>query len=557
MTKRRAVVWCWLIVAGGGAVGAVAGAAGVLGQAVVVVGFVVALVGSAAGVWSAMLTRRYGHLQAADRTRAAQVLRDEAFGDAAARYARQLTPDVTLIDTPFLVYEVGSVRAAATRGGAHVGGGSRLDLEGWGPAGAATRLMVLGPRGAGKSEAVVALAMAAVGPGPGGAARTAGPVAVVPVALDGFEEGPGLARWLAREIASSSALDEAVVTTLWKAGHLVPVLDGIDQMDPPATPPDRSRAAALLRQLNEQVLPTAALGAAPPAPGPLDGVRRPGQAMVRPPVVVTCLDSAWTELEPVEPLLDAVRVELQSVSATLAEEYVHKRTGQDPRWQPLLDDLHTRRDGPLSGALSTPWGLHLAVTAFHGPGVATTTGAPVVRDPNDLRRAATGEDVRDLLLANYLPAVLAARGGGRYSVAATQRYLARLARWLERNAGAPALGGRALPTTDVVVHELWPLAGRLRPRVWAAAWVGLVLAGACAWAASVTSGPWTASRWSVSAVSVAGAVWLTANTARWVWPGASGAGPGRVWGPPAVRGRWTTAAWAAAGLTAAAVGAAV
>ncbi|NJP35853.1 hypothetical protein [Micromonospora thermarum] len=91
-----------------------------------------------------------------------------------------------------------------------------------------------------------------------------------------------------------------------------------------------------------------------------------------------------------------------------------------------------------------------------------------LRDPNDLTDSnlATADAVRDHLLGLFIPAALKAMPGQPYDPPQVHRWLAVMGDYLNRNAATGrSLGGRMLSSTDIVLHELWPLAGFRRPRV--------------------------------------------------------------------------------------------
>jgi hypothetical protein len=94
-------------------------------------------------------------------------------------------------------------------------------------------------------------------------------------------------------------------------------------------------------------------------------------------------------------------------------------------------------------------------------------------DPMDLVRLAESGELYEYLLDRYLKAAVNAPGepGGprprhRLDPAEVWRYLAVLARYLHASTTARTrVAGRELSGSDIVLHELWPLAGSHRPRV--------------------------------------------------------------------------------------------
>jgi hypothetical protein len=91
------------------------------------------------------------------------------------------------------------------------------------------------------------------------------------------------------------------------------------------------------------------------------------------------------------------------------------------------------------------------------------------RDPSDLLGPELNDQykIRDHLLSLYIPAAVQHVGLYRKAADTPRRahiWLAALAAYLENNEATPqTIGGRFLSGTDIVLHELWPLAGN-RPR---------------------------------------------------------------------------------------------
>lgn len=213
--------------------------------------------------------------------------------------------------------------------------------------------------------------------------------------------------------------------------RVLPVLDGLDEMDP--TPPDgmpsagAARALAALRALNAYQ----------------EG-RSPG------PLILTCRTTHYDALASRTRLLDAARIDIDPVPAQDARTYLLQRANDPTRWQLVLEALGEDPSGPLAATLSTPWRLCLAATVYARDG-----------DPADLLRHSTPDELDEHLLARSIPAATALYPG-RYDAARTHRWLARLAAHLDAPSPGPGLNSPAgsRPGTDLVLHQLWPLAGR-------------------------------------------------------------------------------------------------
>jgi hypothetical protein len=146
--------------------------------------------------------------------------------------------------------------------------------------------------------------------------------------------------------------------------------------------------------------------------------------------------------------------------------------------------MRRRGDQPLARALSTPWRLTLAAAVYDQRDPAT--GA-YLHDPADLTRPGldTEEKIRDHLLGLFIPAATAAYGG-HYPACRVHQWLGMLASYLDSNtptATRPArvIAGRTLSGTDLVLHELWPLAGPRAPRALTTGLTALILLGNPIW----------------------------------------------------------------------------
>ncbi|MER7394873.1 NACHT domain-containing protein [Streptomyces sp. NPDC000151] len=225
----------------------------------------------------------------------------------------------------------------------------------------------------------------------------------------------------------------AMADALVRHHRVLPVLDGLDEMDPTqpdGTPsPDAPRALAALDALNAYQ----------------EG-RDAG------PLVLTCRAAHYDALAPHTRLLDAARVDIDAVPALDAHAYLLSRSGTPARWEPVLTALRDDPTGPLATTLSTPWRLCLAATVYARDS-----------DPAELLRHTTPEELDEHLLARFIPAASTLYPHPRYDTARVHRWLARLATHLDAP-GQPEPSD-ARPGTDLVLHELWPLAGRLRVRM--------------------------------------------------------------------------------------------
>jgi hypothetical protein len=305
-----------------------------------------------------------------------------------------------------------------------------------------------------------------------GLARERSPQEPVPVRLTAASwPGNEIRDWLRTHLTDVYRLPRREAARLVDANLVLPVIDGLDEMDPGTAPGYTSRAADLLRCME-----------------------RFEHGGTHCPVVVTCRHAHYQALVEAgtEPRIVA-RIAVARVDASRAHRYLSQRVASTERgrarWQPVLSALDTVAADPagpvapehtlLAQTLDTPWRLTLAATVFE----ERTTDGRYVRDPADLLALATGGHLYEYLLNQYIGAAVAAPHRGaddisrppgtdirpRLDADATWRRLAFLARYLNDNSnpadGSPRrVARRALSSTDLVLHELWPLAGKYRPR---------------------------------------------------------------------------------------------
>lgn len=292
-------------------------------------------------------------------------------------------------------------------------------------------------------------------PGPGRAPLEAVPVRLSAAAWGGREIGDWLKEHLRQVYARPAHVADALVD-----GHLVlPVIDGVDEMDESPLPGRSSRAAQLMEALDRYQRGTS------PAP-----------------VVLTCRRPQYEALVSAGAQAQAVaRVEIARVDPVWVRGFIRRRVGPGclDHWQPVLDHLAEQPHGSLARALDTPWRLTLAITVFNQRHPDT---GQLSRDPEDLIGLAGSGELYAFLLDRYIHAATRARvrrEAGAAGADGTPRssnqghtperiwcQLAVLAAYLQSNATEPPrrIANRALSSTDLVLHELWPLAGHVRLR---------------------------------------------------------------------------------------------
>ncbi|MGA5194487.1 NACHT domain-containing protein [Streptomyces exfoliatus] len=247
--------------------------------------------------------------------------------------------------------------------------------------------------------------------------------------------------WIVREISGGAhPLKRRQARKLVDAGWVLPILDGLDEMDPEGAFP--ARALAVIRALNT-----------PGHHGPQ-------------PVVVTCRADLYHCLErsaspamrpgEVPVLQDAAVVTLRPLDIDRARQHIAYRfPGRSPdaevedRWRPVISHLTGHPDGPLARLLCSPLWLFVTVATYLNHG-----------QPEELTRL-PADKLHDFLLARLLPQTVAQHqpAGTGYSESEVLHWLGTLARHLtaarqEGNSG-----------TDFYPHQLWRVAGHLLPRI--------------------------------------------------------------------------------------------
>ena len=305
------------------------------------------------------------------------------------------------------------------------------------------RLVVLGEPGAGKTVVALHLLLDVLGHrlnGEGGP----GPVPLR-VNAASWDTAVSFTDWLAGVLASDYSLRPRAARMLIESGRILPVLDGLDEMDSPDAPPERARQG--LDQLNE----TPWRGRA---------------------VIVMCRSGVYEAARALRidggdsGLHAATAVTLRPLTACEIRRHLddsREAEGIDPvRWEPVTDQLAAEPAGVLATALSTPWLLTLAVACLRRRGPAAA---------DELAAADDLESVQDHLFASLIPTAVAGlprqRAGRRYTEGQVHGWLHNLARHLETRREQPRGG------TDIALHELWEMAGNRTTRCLHGALVGL------------------------------------------------------------------------------------
>lgn len=311
------------------------------------------------------------------------------------------------------------------------------------------RLLVVGESGAGKTVLAIELVLQLLE----SPLATGQPPRMVPVRLNAARWTPGrpFESWLAEQLVQDFGLAGDDAHRLVHDRKVLPVVDGLDELDPgpPAGPP--RRAMSLLAELNRY--------------SDLSG-RRAGA------VVVTCRADRHAELRAAGVWLDdATLIRLHDLTVEQIAAYLKARWPDGHPCAGDRDAVQAALTGPAGRAvhlaLATPWRLLLTVTAVE-------SGA----DPDELLRVDPHADHRKgadaiagRLLDAYVPAAtrLTPRDahGAAYRPDQVRAWLERLAAHLRWQAAVSARSDRPPPgltAIDIVPHLLWPIGGRFLVR---------------------------------------------------------------------------------------------
>ena len=260
----------------------------------------------------------------------------------------------------------------------------------------------------------------------------------------GWDGSGDFTSWLASRLGTDYGLNHTGGAGLVDADHILPVLDGLDEMDPPDAEPERARVA--LDRLNE-----------PPWRNRT--------------VVVMCRTGVYDrirELRGDAGLHGATTITLQPLSPIEICDYLHHYRDQLGIPERCLGSGH-RPDWSRSRRAAGHCAAHTVAARPGRDGPAPRSPQP----PSQLAACRDTTEIRDLLFAALIPAAIqGTRRTGRtrdYTEQKVQTWMHTLAQHLERRR-AEGMGG-----TEITLDEVWALAGTRRCRALHALAVGLAV----------------------------------------------------------------------------------
>ncbi len=370
------------------------------------------------------------------------------------------------------------------------------------------RLLVVGESGAGKTVLAIELVLQLVEPLVAAGGRSDGRTPV-PVRVNAARWilGSSFESWLAEQLVQDFGLAAKDAARLVRDRQVLPVVDGLDELDPePSTGPPR-RAIGLLTELNRY--------------SDLSG-RRPGA------VVVTCRADRHAELSEARAGLDnAARIHLHDLTAEQISAYLDARWPDGHLCAAHRASVQNALSGPsgpvLRAALATPWRLLLTATAVE----SGADPAELLRVDTDLDEPAAGIAWR--LLDTYVPAAtkLTPRTAHPYHPDQVRSWLVRLATHLRWQADQTTGSDRPPPgltAIDIVPHLLWPIGGRrlVRALHCLCSVVFAVIAMAAFWVGSAVDRPRLDLGEGLTLALMAGWVGIATGLSLSSWPSAAG-----------------------------------
>jgi hypothetical protein len=302
-----------------------------------------------------------------------------------------------------------------------------------------TRLVILGDPGAGKTVLLSQLAIDLVAQDP---IRKKEPVPVL-LSLTGWQPSDpdhmfvgdlaaSLWGWVAASLSSIYGIPGPAAARLVKDGRVLPIMDGLDEMDSAADgDTERPRARAALRAINHDRSRRVVLACRTNDFGAI-GTTSTGRLSGRRDIVVA--SATHIVVQPLEP---------GSVRQYVRARFPGPGRGVQRRWVSLLAAVDRRE--PVTRFMRSPWELFLVVTAYQGP----------TSEPAELL-SMTADQAADRLLGALIPAVVEAdtnfhmRGWNCQQVSV---WLTTLARHQARLARLGA------SESDIQLLDLWQLAG--------------------------------------------------------------------------------------------------
>lgn len=253
--------------------------------------------------------------------------------------------------------------------------------------------------------------------------------------------------WLTEYLQREFSVSAEVAKYLVSDHRVIPIFDGLDEAEPRSAKlsgklqeNDDATHAATMAQLLEALLAWS------------EGVREQR-------FLITSERGAWEQL-PHDVREDARLVPLRvaPLSATATSEYFAAALRDPDSIELAHRAVKASRLADISG---TPWGVAMIAKVIQ----LTAAAEPSLRvDDHPLLSADRHDLVKSFVILNATPKHGLLK---QYRTRATLRKLGHYARFLKSNMdpGSQILYTHTLSSRDIVLHRLWPIAGRYAPRI--------------------------------------------------------------------------------------------
>lgn len=291
------------------------------------------------------------------------------------------------------------------------------------------RMVILGAPGTGKTVLTVSLT---VGLMKRRAAASSSEGRTIPVpclfSLPSWDPAfHDLTNWLETQIVDRFRVTRKIATQLVRDGWILPVLDGLDEMDLSEAMPRRSESA--VAHINDYIACT------------------PGSQ-----IVVVCRSGSRYYERLVRRVQDADQITVQNLTPEQIIDYVQTQCPDKlslSDWQPVFDALKSRDPSIVLSSLGTAWRLTAAVTfsLFGGNPKRLLPTPEELAEPG--RRDNYIERVGQLLIETFVVARISIHRKGRISVASNILRLRIVANLLTKSHNS-GNGGR-----EIILHQWW------------------------------------------------------------------------------------------------------
>lgn len=251
-----------------------------------------------------------------------------------------------------------------------------------------------------------------------------------------------LSTWISAQLRRSYRVPSEAAKALVHRRMILPVLDGLDKMDPANASPTRANEA--VEQINEY----------------LDKHRAA-------PVVVTCRTGTYESLD--QWVRPSVEVHIQRLTYDDIADYWHEASWGESLPRAIASEranalkrISYPRDLRLLQEVDTPWRLGLLDSYIRNGGCVDDLLPSVLAHQSADWASATWRDqicrrrVANTLLSHVIPNRVRLHGNHRYHAAKVKHWLTNIAAYLQWQ------GDHGQSSTDITVHRLWLMAGHDR-----------------------------------------------------------------------------------------------